>query len=373
MKNRFIPVNTPLITESDAKEVYKTVKSGWISSSGEKIIQFEKKVAKLANRKFACAVSSGTAALEIAVKSLKINKNHEIIMPAFTIISNAIAIIKSGAKPILVDSDIKTWNIKIDQIESRITKKTKAIMLPHIYGFPCDMDKISKICKKYNLYLIEDAAEMMGQYFKKKPCGSFGEISTFSFYANKHVTTGEGGMLLTNNKNLYERFRMFRNLSFGKKNRFNHDDISWNYRFTNMQAAIGLNQLKRLKKIVQTKRAIGFEYYKRLKDNDKIIIQKTKNQFSHNIFWVFGVLLKNKSKKYRINIQKKLLKKGIETRPFFWPMHKQNVFKKLKLFKLQHLKNSEYLANSGFYLPSGINLKMSQIKYITKTVNQLIK
>ena len=373
MSNKFIPVNTPLITESDANEVYKTIKSGWISSSGEKILQFEKKVAKIVKRKFACAVSSGTAALEIAVKSLNINKDDEIIMPSFTIISNALAIIKSGAKPILIDSDIESWNIKIDQIVSKITKKTRAIMLPHIYGFPCDMDKITKICKEYNLYLIEDAAEMMGQYYKKRPCGSFGEISTFSFYANKHITTGEGGMLLTNKKNLYEKFKKFRNLSFGKKNRFNHDDISWNYRLTNMQATLGLNQLKRLKKIVEIKRTIGCEYYKRLKDNNKIIIQKPQNKFSHNIFWVFGILLKNKSIKYRIDIQKKLLEKGIETRPFFWPMHKQNVFKKLKLFKVQHLKNCEYLANSGFYLPSGINLKMSQIKYITKTVNQLIK
>ena len=200
MKNSFIPVNTPIVTKKDAIEIYKTARSGWISSSGQKIIKFEKQLAKVTKRKFCCCVSSGTAALEIAMKSLNINKNSEVIMPAFTIISNANAILKSFAKPVLVDSDPVTWNIKVDDIEKKISKKTKAIMLPHIYGFPNNMDKILKICKKYSLYLIEDAAEMIGQKFRGKPCGSFGDISTFSFYANKHITTGEGGAIFTNDK-----------------------------------------------------------------------------------------------------------------------------------------------------------------------------
>ena len=164
-------------------------------------------------------------------------------MPTFTIISNANAIVKSSAKPVLVDSDPITWNINIDDIEKNF-KKTKAIMLPHIYGFPNNMNKILKICKKYSLYLIEDAAEMIGQKFRGKPCGSFGDISTFSFYANKHITTGEGGAIFTNDKKIYEKLRQFRNLSFGKKERFNHDELSWNYRLTNIQASIGLSQLK---------------------------------------------------------------------------------------------------------------------------------
>ena len=372
MYKKFIPVNTPLITNKDALEVFKTVKSGWVSSSGKKIDEFEKQIAKYVNRKFACAVSSGTAALEIAVKALELKKNDEIIMPAFTIISNAIAIIKNGAKPVLVDSNLETWNIDVSKIEEKINKRTKAIMLPHIYGFPCDMDKIKKICSKYKLYLIEDAAEMLGQYYKKKPCGSFGDISTFSFYANKHITTGEGGMLLTNNKRLFDKIKLLRNLNFGKLNRFNHSDISWNYRFTNMQAALGLSQLNRINKIVKIKRYIGNFYSKKLKNNKNIIIQKSSTSYAKNIYWVFGVIIRSKDKKKRDYIQKQLLKKGIETRPFFWPMHKQTIFKKLGYFKNQKFKNSEYLSTNGFYLPSGINLKKSDLEYIAKELNKIL-
>ena len=318
-------------------------------------------------------MSSGTAALEIAVKSLGLNKNDEIIMPSFTIISNAIAIIKNFTKPVLIDSDLDTWNIDINKIEKKITKKTKAIMLPHIYGFPCDMDAILRICKKYKLYLIEDAAEMLGQKYKKKQCGSFGDISTFSFYANKHITTGEGGMVLTNNKSLYNKIKDLKNLNFGKINRFNHTDISWNYRLTNMQAALGVSQLKRINQIIKKKRFIGNYYYKSFINNKNILIQPKEISYAKNIYWVYGVVLKVNSLKYKTEIQKKLLKKGIETRPFFWPMHKQDVFKKLNLFKKEKYPNAEYLSNNGFYIPTGIDLTRNQLKYIADTVNSLTK
>ena len=368
---KIIPVSTPVITNNDAKSVCKVIKNGWISSSGNEIKLFEKKLSKLVNKKYACAVSSGTAALEISVKSLDLKKNDEVIMPSFTIISNAISIIKQQAKPVLVDTDIKSWNINIDNIEKKITKKTKALMIPHIYGFPCEMDKILDICKKYKLHLIEDAAEMIGQTYKNKPCGSFGDISTFSFYANKHITTGEGGMIFTNNKNYFEKFKSFKNLSFGKKDRFNHSDISWNYRITNMQAALGLSQVSRLKSIIKKKKEIGKFYYKKFKDNKNLIIQPIKFDYAENIFWVYGILLKKGSKKYRQNIQKKLLKKGIDTRPFFWPMHKQDVFKKMHLFKNEKYPISEFLSNNGFYIPTGINLSYKKLNFIAYSINQL--
>ncbi len=368
-KKIFLPVNRPIVTEGDAKKIYKAVKSGWISSAGPDIILFEKNLSKFVNRKYACAVSSGTAALEIAVKSLGLKKNDEIIMPTFTIISNAIAIIKNLAKPVLIDSDLDTWNIDVKKIEEKITKKTKAIMLPHIYGFPCDMDKILKICKKYKLYLIEDAAEMLGQNYKKNKCGSFGDISTFSFYANKHITTGEGGMVLTNNKSLYEKIKDLKNLNFGKINRFNHTDISWNYRLTNMQAALGVNQLKRINQIIKKKRFIGNYYYKSFINNKNILIQPKETSYAKNIYWIYGVVLKINSLKYKTEIQKKLFKKGIETRPFFWPMHKQDIFKKLNLFKNEKYPNAEYLSNNGFYIPTGIDLTKKQLSYIADTVN----
>ena len=369
---KIIPVNTTVITRSDALEVYKVVKSGWVSSAGSKILEFEKKLSKLVNRKFACCVSSGTAALEIAVRSLNLKKGSEVITPAFSIISNTNAIIKNNLKPVLIDTDLSTWNINIKDLERKINKKTKALMLPHIYGFTNDMDKILEICKKNNLLLIEDAAEMIGQNYKKKPCGSFGDISIFSFYANKHITTGEGGAIFTNNKIIYEKCKNLRNLNFGNKNRFDHEELGWNYRFTNMQATLGLNQLKRINQIVKKKREIGNFFYKKLKNNENIIIQKPSISYCKNIYWVFGILIKNSNKKKTQKIQKKLQTMGIQTRDFFWPMNKQKIYKKMGLFRGQNFPIAEYLANNGFYIPSGLGLKKSEMIKICKCVNKIL-
>ena len=290
---KFIPVNTPLINNKDALCVSRSIKTGWISSEGPDVKDFENKIANFLNRKFGCAVSSGTAALEIAIKSLNLNKDGEVIMPSFTIISNAIAIIKSTAKPILVDVNLDTWNIKIEDIEKKITKKTKCLMIPHIYGLANDMDRILKIAKKYKLYVIEDAAEVLGLKYKKKQCGSFGDISILSFYANKHITTGEGGMLLTNNPSLNKKFKDYRNLCFGsEKNRFNHHDIGSNYRYTNMQAALGLSQLKRINNIIKKKHEIGSYYYNHFKNIKNIILQPNRLSYCKNIYWVFGIVIK---------------------------------------------------------------------------------
>ena len=373
MSKKIIPVSGPYITEKDARFVYNTIKSGWVSSSGKNLKKFEVSLAKIVSRKYACAVSSGTAALEIAVKSLELKKNDEVIIPTFTIISTANSIIKNFAKPVLIDSDINTWNINIQNIEKKINTKTRAIMVPHIYGFPCEIDRIQRICKKYKLYLIEDAAEMIGQTYKGKPCGSFGDISIFSFYANKHITTGEGGMLFTNKKQFNEKFNQLKNLNFGKKDRFSHTDISWNYRLTNMQASLGLSQIKRLKEIVRKKREIGDFYFEKFKDNKNVIIQPKKLGYAKNIYWVYGIILKKKNKKYREKIQKKLFEKKIDTRPFFLPMHKQKIFKKIGLFKNEKYPVSEFMSNNGFYIPSGLNLKKKTLKYIANTINKIIK
>ncbi len=370
---KFIPVNTPLLNEGDANVVKNSIRSGWISSEGPNVKLFEKNLSKYLNRKYGCAVSSGTAALEIAVKSLNLKKNDEVIMPSFTIISNANALIKNSLKPILIDVDIKTWNIKIDDIEKKITKKTKCLMLPHIYGLSNDMDKILKIVKKYKLFLIEDAAEVLGLKYKKKFCGSFGDVSILSFYANKHITTGEGGMLLTNNKNLNKKFIDYRNLCFGSKaNRFNHYDIGWNYRYTNIQATLGLNQLRRINKIIKKKLFIGNYYYKHLKNLDKIILQPNKLSYCNNIYWVFGIVIKKGCKIKCEEIVKKLLNKNIGTRPFFWPIHKQDAFSKKNYFKKLNLPNSEYIAKNGFYLPSGLGLTFKELKYVKDTVVDIL-
>ena len=371
---KFIPVNTPLISKKDALAVFKSVQSGWISSEGPNVNEFEKKLSKFLNRKYGCSVSSGTAALEIAIKSLGLKKNDEVIMPSFTIISNAMAIVKSLAKPVLIDVELDTWNIKIEDIEKKINKRTKCLMLPHIYGLSNNMDKILKIVKKHKIFLIEDAAEVVGLKYKDRYCGSFGDISVLSFYANKHITTGEGGMLLTNNKQLHQKFRDYRNLCFGsKKNRFNHYDIGWNYRYTNIQASLGLSQLARINKIIKKKFEIGNYYYKYFKNLKNIIIQPNKLSYCKNIYWVFGIVIKKNSKISSSQVVKKLAAKNIGTRPFFWPMHKQDAFIKRSYFKNMSLPNSEFIAKNGFYIPSGLGLSLKEIKFVKDSLIDILK
>ena len=320
-----IPVNRPIITKIDAKSVYKVAMGGWISSNGPQVKIFENKFKKFIGKKYGSAVTSGTAALEIALKCVNIKKNDEVIIPNFTIISSALAVIKRNAIPIPIDCDLKTWNMDINLFEKSITKKTKAVIATHIYGYPLEMDKIQKICKKKKIFLIEDAAEMVGHKFNEKYCGFYGDISVFSFYANKHITTGEGGMLLTNNRQFYSKIEKLKNLCFGKINRYNHDDIGWNYRFTNLQAAIGISQLRRINSIIKRKKKIGKDYYKKIVKNKNIYIQSPSYNNLKNVYWVVGILIKNK-KMTASELQKKLYKKGIDTRLFFWPMNKQNIF-----------------------------------------------
>tara|TARA_Y100000741_G_scaffold55282_1_gene38181 strand:+ start:418 stop:1554 length:1137 start_codon:yes stop_codon:yes gene_type:complete len=370
-KKKFYPVSKPFISKRDIKKVNKILKDGWISSDGPEVKEFESKFAKYVGRKYSISVSSGTAALEVAVKALGIEKNDEILIPNFTIISNALAVLRQNAKPVLLDCNIHNWNIKIEDIEKKITKKTKAIIVTHIYSFPNEMDKIIKICKKHKIFIIEDAAEVLGLNYKNKKCGSFGDISTFSFYANKHITTGEGGMIVVNNIDLYKKCQSLKNLSFGKINRFNHDDLGWNYRMTNIQAAIGLSQLENIKKMIKKKIEIGKLYYKNLKNNEKIQILPPHNGTSKNIYWVVGIVIKDKkinSKK----VMKKLSSHGIQTRPFFWPMNEQDILKKLKIFKKANYPNSKYLSRQGFYLPSYYDLKNEEINYICRIVNNII-
>ena len=365
----FIPVSKPSVTKSDIKSVEKSLKFGWISSEGPQVQEFEKKFASYIGCKYAAAVSNGTAALEIAIKALDLKKNDEVIIPNFTIISNLICILKQSLKFKTVDCNLNDWNINLDHLIKIISKKTKAIIATHIYNFPVEIQKLKKICKKNKIFLIEDAAEVLGQSINKKKCGSFGDISTFSFYANKQITTGEGGMITTNNKKLYNKFKDLRNLSFGKVDRFNHEEISWNYRITNMQCALGLNQLKRIDKIIKKKENVGKIYYKLLKNNKNIYIQKPKRKNISNIYWVIALVIVSK----KITAKKlisKLKNYNIGSRPFFWPINKQKILKNTKLYNRKY-PNSEFISKYGLYLPSSIDLKKKEISYICKVINKL--
>ena len=313
----FIPVNEPLLNGNEKKYLCECIDTGWISSEGPFVKEFEQKMSDTVDRKYGIAVSNGTAALIVAVQALGMKKGDEVIMPSFTIISCAMAVMKVGAVPVLVDSDLYTWNINTNEIEAKITPKTKAIMIVHLYGLPVEVDKILAIAKKYNLKVIEDAAEMHGQTYKGKPCGSFGDISTFSFYSNKHITTGEGGMVVTDDAEIAERCRTLRNLCFKKDIRYVHDETSENYRFTNLQAAVGLAQLESLDEFVEKKRQMGRYYTEKLRDIEGLILPVEKTEYAQNIYWVYGIVLDKNVKVDNKTVQKFLAEEGIGSRTFF--------------------------------------------------------
>ena len=316
-------------------------------------------MANLTGRKHAFAVCNGSAALELAVEAIGIVSGDEVIMPTFTIISCALAVARAGGVPVYVDSGRATCNMQVEQIESLITEKTKAIMVVHIYGLTVDMDPLLEIARKHKLIIIEDAAEVIGQNYKGKPCGSFGDISTFSFYPNKHVTTGEGGMVLVNCDDLADRCASLRNLCFGKTDRFIHEDLGWNFRMSNLQAAVGVAQLERLPQTIQKKREIGSLYQKALNGIDFLDLPIPKTDYCENIYWVFGVLSRDQGKDAKWWGQK-LAAQGIGTRPFFYPMHKQPCLNH-ETFKKVELPDSEFLGKYGFYLPSGLTLTQDEV------------
>jgi perosamine synthetase len=368
----FIPVNEPLLNGNEKKYLCECIDTGWISSEGPFVKEFEQKMSATVKRKYGIAVANGTAALEVAVQALGIREGDEVIMPAFTIISCAMAVTKLGAIPVLVDSDINTWNMNIDEIAAKITSRTKAIMIVHLYGLPVEVDKVLELARKHNLKVIEDAAEMHGQTYKGKPCGSFGDISTFSFYPNKHVTTGEGGMVVTDDEELDERCRMLRNLCFRKDVRYVHDEISDNYRFTNLQAAVGLAQLERLNEFVERKRAMGKYYTEKLSSIKGLMLPIPKTEYADNIYWVYGIVLDKSIKADNKEIQKMLAEEGVGTRTFFWCMHEQPVYQKMGLFQNESYPNAEYMARKGFYIPSGLALTKEQMNIVVDKVGNVI-
>lgn len=363
----FIPVNEPLLRGNELKYLEKCIKTGWISSEGSFVKEFEEKFAQSVSRKYGIAASSGSGALDIAVAALGLKKGDEVIMPDFTIISCAASLVRQGIKPVLVDSDSETWNMDANKIKEKITPKTKAIMIVHIYGLSPNVDKIIAIAKKYNLLIIEDAAEAHGQFFGNKPCGSFGDISIFSFYPNKNITSGEGGMVVTDNEEYAEKCQSFRNLCFKKEKRFVHDELGWNYRMTNLQAAVGLAQLEQLKDNMKIKQRIG-KIYQNAFQNLPVTIAPPNIENTKNTYWVFGLLVNKEIRHNAEYFMKKLGEKGIGTRPFFVGMHQQPVFIKMGLFKNEEYPISKILSEKGFYIPSGLGLTPEKQEIVIEKV-----
>jgi len=369
----FIPVNEPLLEGNEKKYLQECIETGWISSEGPFIKEFEHKFAARVGRKHGIAVTNGTAALDAAVDALGVGLGDEVIMPTFTIISCITQIIRCGATPVLVDSDPLTWNMDVTQIEAKITNRTKAIVVVHIYGLPVDMDPVLDIAKRHGLKIIEDAAEMHGQTYRGKPCGSFGDISTFSFYPNKHITTGEGGMIVTDDDELAETCRSLRNLCFQPQKRFVHERLGWNLRMTNMQAALGLAQLERLDEFVTRKRSMGKRYTELLKDLLSVQLPLAHTDYADNIYWVYGMILDGAIGFDAEEAMKRLAAKGIGTRPFFYPMHQQPVLRRMGLFIGESYPVSERLYKNGFYIPSGMALAGEQMERVAEMVMEVLQ
>jgi len=372
-KYPFIPVNIPLVDGNEKKYLNECIDTGWISSEGPFVKQFEDRFANRVQRKYAIAVTNGTAALDVGIEALGIGPGDEVILPAFTIISCIGQIIRSGATPVLVDSDPLTWNMNLKQVEEKITEHTKAIMVVHIFGLPVDVESLLEIAKNKNIKIIEDAAEMHGQTYYDKPCGSFGDISTFSFYSNKLITTGEGGMLVTDDEQLAMDCRSLRNLCFQPKKRFVHERLGWNYRMTNLQAALGLAQLERLDEFVQRKRSMGKKYTQGLRVLNEVQLPLEKTDYAENIYWVFGLVLDDSIGFDAEEAIKMLGEKGIGCRPFFCPMNQQPVLREMGFFINESYPVAERLYKQGFYIPSGTALNSEHINHVTKILIESLK
>ncbi len=368
-----IPVNEPLLDGNERKYLNECIDTGWISSEGPFVERFENAFATRVGRRHGIAVANGSVALDLAVSVLGIGPGDEVIMPTFTIISCAAAIVRAGATPVLVDCNPVTFNMDIAAVAARITPRTKAIMAVHIYGLPTDMQPLVALAKLHSLALIEDAAEMHGQTCRGSPCGSFGDISTFSFYSNKHVTTGEGGMVVTDDTALAERCRSRRNLCFRAEERFVHRELGWNFRLTNLQAAIGLAQLERLDTFVARKRRMGALYTEQLAGVPGLILPASRTEYADSIYWVFGLLLDAQVPFDAREMIARLADRAVGARPFFWPMHEQPVFREMGLFQGESHPVAERIARRGLYIPSGMALTDAQLHEAAATVRELLQ
>ena len=372
---RFVSVNTPVFNGNENKYLLDCIDSGWVSSDGPYVKRFEKNMASFVGRKFGIAVCNGTAALEDAVLALNIDRGAEVILPDFTIISCAQAIVKAGLIPIPIDCDRNNWNINVSLIEEKITDNTKAIMVAHIYGLPVDMDPLMELARKYNLLVIEDAAEAHGLTYKGHKCGSFGDVSTFSFYPNKLITSGEGGMVLADEEEIAERSKKIRNLFFDTERRYIHEEIGSNFRLTNIQAALGLAQLEQIEKTIARKREIGNIYQEELNPISCIDLPISSCEYADNLYWVFGIVLRDSNCPVDM-VMKKLKEKGIATRHFFYPLHKQPALTTLGCFPERvnddEYPNTNYISEHGFYIPSGLGLTYEDQKYVIKSLKSIL-
>ncbi len=370
-----IPVCKPWLPGKEKEYVNDTIDTNWISSAGEYIERFESKFAKFCDSNYGICCSNGLAALHLACLAIGLKKGDEVIVPTFTMAASINAIIFTGATPVLVDCDKETYCIDVNQIEKKITSKTKAIMPVHIYGHSCDMAPIMQLAKKYNLYVIEDAAEAHGAEYGGKKCGSIGDIGCFSFYANKILTTGEGGMCVTNNKEFADKMKKLRNHAFDVP-RFVHNEVGYNYRLTNIQAAIGVAQVENAELLVDSRRNIGIRYNKLLAETGGIILPAEK-PYAKNVYWMYGIVLDKSVRLTKEEVMEKLKERGIDTRGFFKPMHKQPAYANKTIENSPDCTGkfpvADFIGERGFYLPSSSNLTDQEAEFVVKELKDILQ
>lgn len=375
-----IPVNEPVVGDRELDYVTECVRTSWVSSAGRFIGAFEQAWADYCGRRHGVAVSNGTAALQAAVAALDLEQGDEVIMPTFTIISCALAVVHTGGVPVLVDADPATWTMDVEQIAARITPRTRAIMPVHIYGHPVDMDPALALADQHGLAVIEDAAEAHGAEYLSgrdgpeatwRRCGGFGDMSCFSFYANKLITTGEGGMVLTDSETLAEKLRSLRNLCFQPHQRFLHEQLGFNFRMTNLQAALGLAQTERFDRILARKKCMGRAYTERLADLSSLTLQG-EQPWARSNYWMYGVLLSEDAGMTGTNFAERLQARGVQTRPFFLGMHRQPALLRRGWFRDEAFPVADRLASQGVYLPSGLALTDEQLDTVCKTVREVL-
>jgi GDP-mannose 4,6-dehydratase len=369
--SKIIPMAKPFLGKEELFNVIEAINSGWISSKGEFIKKFEQSFADYCNVRYGVSTSNGTTALHLALTALGIKEGDEVIIPDLTFIATANAVKYCGATPVFVDVHPDYWCINPSKIEEKITPRTKAIIPVHLYGHPCDMDPIINLAKKYNLYIIEDAAEAHGAEYKGKKVGSFGDISCFSFYGNKIITTGEGGMCLTNNETLFNKMQILRDHGMNPNKKYWHDVIGFNYRMTNIQAAIGLAQLKKIEEILLEKRRIAGQYnayLKELKDEGKITLPP-EEKWAKNVYWMYSILI-NEKNVIRDELMQYFKEKDIEIRPFFYSIHEFPPYKNSEL--KNYNPNSVELSKRGINLPSFNGLSNEEIKKICNELKSFI-
>jgi perosamine synthetase len=375
-----IPVNEPALAGRELEYVTECIETGWVSSSGRFIGEFESGWAAYCGRRHGVAVSSGSTALQVAVAAVELEPGDEVILPTFTIVSCVTAVLAAGGVPVLVDSDPELWTMDVTQLDSRLTSRTRAVMPVHIYGHPVDIDPVLDFAERHGLAIIEDAAEAHGAEYLTgregssphwRRCGSFGKLSCFSFYANKLVTTGEGGMVVTDDDELAERLRSLRNLCFQPSRRFYHASLGFNFRLTNLQAALGVAQLERIDDIVRRKREVATAYSAQLADIDGLHLPPEAS-WARSVFWMYGLLVDESTGLDAAGFADRLRELGVETRPFFLGMHEQPALHELGLFRDERHPVAERLARQGLYLPSGLAQTDEQVEEVCAAVRQVL-